>query len=72
MIGEVVSTKGAKMVIVRVERIRRHPVYKKAIRKTKRFAAHNESENLVVGDRVVITETKPISKTKHFRVVKKL
>lgn len=72
MIGEVVSTKGAKMVIVAVERIRRHRLYKKAIRKTKRFAAHNESESLVVGDRVVITETKPISKTKHFRVVSKL
>lgn len=72
MIGEVVSTKGAKVVIVRMERIRRHPLYKKAIRKTKRFAAHNESLMLAVGDRVEIAETKPISKTKHFNVVKKL
>lgn len=72
MIGEIVSTKGAKMVIVRVERIKRHRLYKKAIRKTKRFAAHNELEHLVVGDRVVIAETKPISKTKHFKVVRKV
>lgn len=72
MIGEVVSTKGAMTVIVHVERIKRHRLYKKAIRKTKRFAAHNESLVLNVGDRVEITDTKPISKTKHFRVVKKL
>lgn len=72
MIGEVVSTKGAKMVVVRVERIRRHRLYKKAIRKSKRFAAHNESLELSVGDRVEIADTKPISKTKHFNVVKKL
>lgn len=72
MIGEVVSTRVPKMVIVRVERIRRHRLYKKAIRKTKRFAAHNESLTLAVGDRVEITDTKPISKTKHFNVVKKL
>jgi small subunit ribosomal protein S17 len=72
MIGEVVSTRVPKMVTVRVERIRRHRLYKKAIRKTKRFAAHNESLTLAVGDRVEITDTKPISKTKHFNVVKKL
>ena len=72
MIGEVVSMKGTKTVIVRVERIKRHRLYKKAIRKTKRFAAHNESLTLAVGDRVEITDTKPISKIKHFNVVKKL
>lgn len=72
MIGEVVSTKTAHMVIVSVTHIRRHPVYKKAIAKTKRFAVHNKSEHLVVGDRVVIAQIKPISKTKHFKVVKKL
>ena len=72
MIGEVVSTRVPKMVTVAVERIKRHRLYKKAIAKTKRFAAHNESLVLNVGDRVEITDTKPISKTKHFRVVKKL
>ena len=70
--GEVVSTKMAKTVIVSVIHHRRHPLYRKPMRKTKRFAAHNESLSLVAEDRVVIRETKPISKTKHFIVVSKL
>ena len=72
MIGEVVSTKMPKMVIVSVTQIRRHPLYRKAIRKTKRFSADNQSIELIVGDHVEITETKPMSKTKHFKVIKKL
>lgn len=72
MIGKVVSTRVPKMVIVAVTRIDRHRLYKKAIRKTKRFAAHNAMPELAIGDRVEIAEVKPISKTKHFAIVKKL
>lgn len=69
--GVVVSTKMNKTIIVEVTWRWRHPLYKKAIRKTKRFAAHNERSDIAVGDHVTIRETKQMSKTKHFRVVTK-
>lgn len=72
MIGIVVSTKMKNTVIVEVEHSVRHPLYKKAVRKTKRFAAHNDSLDFVEGDKVRIVETKPISRSKHFRVLEKL
>lgn len=67
MQGKVVSAKTEKTVIVEVERLIVHPVYKKRVKRSSRFAAHNE---LVVkeGDTVEITETKPYSKTKRFIV----
>lgn len=68
--GVVVSTKMNKTIIVEVTRLWRHPLYKKAIRKKKRFAVHNERDDSTVGDHVTITETKQMSKTKHFRVVR--
>lgn len=70
--GEVVSTKMEKTVVVRVERIFRHPLYKKVIRRHKKYKAHNEKFDLKEGDKVRIKETRPISKEKHFVVVKKL
>lgn len=70
--GEVVSTKMEKTVVVRVERVFRHPLYKKTIRRHKRYKAHNERFNLKEGDKVVIKETRPLSKEKHFIVVEKL
>lgn len=72
MIGKIVSTKMAKTVIVEVVRTRAHPVYKKAVRRSKRFAAHNTFENIGVGDTVRLAETRPMSKTKHFKVIEKL
>lgn len=72
MIGIVVSTKMKNTVIVEVEHSVRHPLYKKAVRKTKRFAAHNDSLDFARGDKVRIVETKPISRSKHFRVLEKL
>ena len=66
--GVVVSMKNKQTVIVKVESMHRHPLYKKTIRRTKRFAAHNTSVDCHVGDTVLIAETKPISKTKHFIV----
>lgn len=70
--GKVVSTKMQKTVVVRVERVYAHPLYKKIIRKHKKYKAHNETLELVVGDMVKIAETAPTSKDKHFKVISKL
>ena len=67
--GIVVSDKAAQTVTVRVERKVMHPVYKKFIRRSKRYAAHDESNNCKVGDTVMIRECRPLSKTKRWRVV---
>jgi small subunit ribosomal protein S17 len=64
-----VSDKNAKTVIVSVERRIMHPVYKKFIRRSKRFAAHDESNACKVGDVVMIRECRPISKSKRWEVV---
>jgi small subunit ribosomal protein S17 len=69
MQGEIVSDKGEKTVIVKVESRVRHPVYKKFIRRSKRFAAHDETNQYKVGDKVDIEECRPISKTKTWTVV---
>lgn len=61
-----------KTVVVSVPHIWRHPLYKKAITRTKRYACHNETLTLAVGERVRIEETRPQSRQKHFRVVEKL
>lgn len=71
-IGTVVSTKMNKTVVVEVERKLRHPVYNKVITKHKRYKAHNEELKLKPGDKIEIQETKPISKEKHFIVIKTL
>lgn len=70
--GLVVSNKMEKTVVVEVERKFRHPFYKKVIRRRKKYKAHWDKEKLNVGDVVEIKETKPISKDKHFIVVKKV
>lgn len=67
--GEVISTKNQKTVIVKVAQRFTHPVYKKIVTKTKNFACDTNSMEFKDGDRVVIQETKPISKTKKFKVV---
>ncbi|MBI5122998.1 30S ribosomal protein S17 [Candidatus Roizmanbacteria bacterium] len=72
LVGKVVSTKMAKTVVVKVERKFRHPVYHKVIVRHKKYKAHNEKLDLKLDDMVKIEETKPISKNKHFRVIKKL
>ena len=70
--GKVVSTKMQKTVVVEVERTFRHPLYKKIIRRQKRFKAHNEKFDLKEGDFIKIRETRPISKVKHFLVIEKI
>lgn len=70
--GVVVSTRMNKTVVVAVTHAYRHPLYKKHIRRTRRFAAHNENSTIQVGDKVTMVQTRPISKTKHFIIVGKL
>lgn len=67
--GKVVSNKMHKTVVVEVVRERAHPIYKKIIKSAKKFKAHNENPGVAVGDIVKITETKPISKEKKWKVV---
>jgi small subunit ribosomal protein S17 len=66
--GVVVSTKMQKTVIVKVERTIRHPIFNKVITRAKKYYAHNENPNVAVGQKVRITETRPISKLKRWRV----
>jgi small subunit ribosomal protein S17 len=68
-VGEVIASKMAKTIIVRVERRFPHPKYKKVMTGYKKFYAHDEKSEAKVGDRVRIQETRPISKTKRWRLV---
>ena len=67
--GVVVSDKQDKTVVVSVERQVMHPVYKKFVKKSKKYAAHDENNQYKVGDIVMIEESKPYSKTKTWTVV---
>ena len=67
--GEVISDKMDKTIIVRVERRFRHPKFKKVVTQYKKFYAHDEKREAKVGDRVLIAETRPLSKTKSWRLV---
>ncbi len=68
-VGEVISNKMTKTIIVRVERRFPHPRFKKVVTGYKKFCAHDEKGEAKVGDRVRIEETRPISKTKRWRLV---
>jgi small subunit ribosomal protein S17 len=68
-IGEVLSNKMAKTIIVRVERRFPHPQFKKVVTSYKKLYAHDEKSEAKPGDRVRIEETRPLSKTKHWRLV---
>jgi small subunit ribosomal protein S17 len=70
--GVVTSDKSDKTVTVRVERQFAHPLYTKQIRKTKKYHAHDEENQYKEGDVVRITETRPLSKTKRWRVLELL
>ncbi|MBR3676945.1 MAG: 30S ribosomal protein S17 [Alphaproteobacteria bacterium] len=67
--GVVVSDKQDKTVVVSVERQVMHPVYKKFVKKSKKFAAHDENNQYKVGDQVSIEECRPISKHKSWTVI---
>jgi small subunit ribosomal protein S17 len=68
-VGEVLSSNMAKTIIVRVERRFPHPVFKKVVTQYKKFYAHDEKSEAKPGDRVRIEETRPLSKTKRWRLV---
>jgi small subunit ribosomal protein S17 len=67
--GVVVSDKADKTVTVRVERRFTHPIYKKTVRRSKKYAAHDEQNKFKTGDKVEIVESRPMSKTKRWAVV---
>lgn len=69
-VGTVVSDKMDKTVVVAVDRLVRHPLYKKVIRRTSKFYAHDERNECRIGDIVEIVETRPLSKLKRWRVVR--
>jgi small subunit ribosomal protein S17 len=68
-VGRVVSDKMDKTIVVSVERLSRHPLYKRVIRLTSKFAAHDEENTAHVGDTVRIEESRPLSATKRWRLV---
>ena len=68
-VGVVVSDGMDKTVVVRIDRQVRHPLYGKTVRRSSKLAAHDEQNDAHVGDTVRITETRPVSKTKRWRVV---
>ena len=67
--AKVISIRMQRTVIVEVERRVKHPLYKKAVKRTKHVAVDSLGKQVAVGDVVRIVETRPISKTKHFRLV---
>ncbi|WP_053955652.1 30S ribosomal protein S17 [Inediibacterium massiliense] len=68
-VGRVVSDKMEKTIVVAVEDFVRHPLYGKAVKRTKKFKAHDENNECRIGDRVRIMETRPLSKDKRWRLV---
>ena len=70
--GQVVSDKMEKTVVVRIDRRVMHPLYKKIITRSKRYAAHDEANAFSVGDMVRIQECRPMSRRKRFEVIGKV
>ncbi|MGE0104993.1 MAG: 30S ribosomal protein S17 [Blastocatellales bacterium] len=71
-IGIVTSDKMQKTVVVRVDRLVKHPIYKRYVRRRAKFMAHNDIEGVTIGDQVRIVETRPLSARKRWRVVEVL
>lgn len=67
-IGRVVGDKMQQTVVVAVEHLRRHPIYRRTLRRTRKFKAHDEANAARIGDVVRIVETRPLSKEKRWRV----
>jgi len=74
--GTIISNKMAKTLVVRVEKMKEHPKYKRRFKTHKNYKAHYDSlddgKEFKIGDRIIIEETKPISKDKTWRVIKKI
>ncbi len=67
--GTICKATNKKTVVVEVERTFKHPIYKKYIKRSKKYHAHDETDALKVGDKVMIEETRPISKLKTWTVI---
>lgn len=72
LVGIVVSDKMQKTVVVAVEREKMHPRYRKKYKVTKKYKAHDEKNKYHIGDKVIIEETRPLSKEKRWRVLRKI
>lgn len=70
--GTITSLKAVNTARVKVERSWQHPLYKKYVKRSKNYACHYENLELQEGDRVMIAECRPISKTKNFKVIEKI
>lgn len=70
--GKVISNKMQKTVVVEVERIKKHPLYKRRYKFHKKYKAHDEKGEYKTGETVIIEECRPISKEKRWRAIKKL
>ena len=70
--GTVISDKMQKTVIVKIEKVKTHPKYKRRYKIHKKYKAHDEKGEYKVGDKVIIEECRPISKEKKWRVVKRI
>ena len=68
--GKVVSDKMDKTIVVAIKTTKRHPLYKKTMKVTKKYKAHDENNEAKIGDTVLIMETRPLSKDKCWRLVK--
>ena len=68
-VGRVVSDKMDKTIVVSIERLARHPLYKRVVRLTSKFKAHDEANEAKVGDTVLIEESRPLSATKRWRLI---
>ena len=68
-VGIVVSNKMDKTITVQITERYKHPLYKKILKRSKKFLAHDENNEADIGDKVLIAETRPLSKNKHFRLV---
>ena len=71
-VGKVVSVKTPKTVTVAVEVLKRHPLYKKTIKKIKKYKVDRGNFELVIGDKAKIKEIRPVSKDKHFKILEVL
>ena len=69
LIGVVVSDKADKTIIVKVETYKMNPIYKKRVKYSKKYAAHDEENKAHVGDKVKLVMTRPLSKTKRYELV---
>ncbi len=67
--GRVISDKAEKTITVLVETYKNHPLYKKRVKYSKKYLAHDEQNQAHIGDKVSIMGTRPLSKTKHFRLI---